>query len=228
MSADQRYLFKPTKGSSHSWAISWFEQLKPTDKVLDVGCGSCTLGEILKSRGITQIFALENDAGAQAKARGIYLDVQSDLSNFAGQRFDCLLLLDVLEHLPTPEEFFKAAAQLLSPGGLILISVPNIAHWSIRLLLLLGRFDYTPRGLLDRTHLQFFTRRRLRSLIRSDEGLEIVEFNSSISPAEFVLPKFLVDSFLFDLFCSMRLFGARVWPGLCAYQHLAALRKQSS
>src|SRR5262249_51763726 len=65
---------------------------------------------------------------------------------------------DVLEHLRDPWSVLSWLRTLLAPGGRAVISIPNIAHWTSRRALLRGRFDYADHGLLDRTHLRFFTR----------------------------------------------------------------------
>ena len=79
--------------------------------------------------------------------------------------YDVVLFLDVLEHLAHPEEVLIAARGWLRPRGIVLCSIPNVAHWRVRLSLLRGRFDYEDVGLLDRTHLRWYTRRTARELV---------------------------------------------------------------
>lgn len=220
-----RYQHKPFIGSSHTWALSRCANISTSSRVLDIGCGSGAIGRALKERGIQNIFAVEVDAQARENAAGIYARVGSSLSDFAGQRFDVILLLDVLEHLTNPDAFLKEAIDLLSPGGTMLISVPNIAHWSVRLPLLFGFFKYTQRGILDKTHFQFFTRRRLRRLIKNQGTLKQLRIGASIAPVEFVVPKWLWNTRLFLLMGRMRLVAAQIFPGLLAYQHLAEAKK---
>ena len=78
--------------------------------------------------------------------------------------FDAIIFADVLEHLVDPWKVLRKMHPLLSPTGRVLISVPNVAHWTARLNLLLGRFDYTDGYLMDRTHLRWFTRRTAKEL----------------------------------------------------------------
>ncbi|HEY3341992.1 MAG TPA: class I SAM-dependent methyltransferase [Anaerolineae bacterium] len=78
--------------------------------------------------------------------------------------FDAIIFADVLEHLVDPWKVLREMRPLLSPVGRVLISVPNIAHWTARMNLLLGRFDYTEGYLMDRTHLRWFTRRTAREM----------------------------------------------------------------
>ena len=79
--------------------------------------------------------------------------------------YDVILAGDLLEHLRAPERLLAALRPALAPGGGWVISVPNVAHWSVRKELLLGRFDYTARGIMDRSHLRWFTRRSLARML---------------------------------------------------------------
>jgi hypothetical protein len=88
--------------------------------------------------------------------------------------FDVACLLDVLEHVRNPNEVLQWASKLVRPGGLILVSLPNITHAAVRLQLLSGRFSYTPTGLLDRGHVHFYDREEAETLI-ADAGLQIIE-----------------------------------------------------
>jgi 2-polyprenyl-3-methyl-5-hydroxy-6-metoxy-1,4-benzoquinol methylase len=101
--------------------------------------------------------------------------------------FDAIVYGDVLEHLIDPRRVLVELDRALGPEGFVVISVPNIAHLYIRLLLLLGRFDYIDRGILDDSHLRFFTARSLRALI-ADAGLTIERFTATPAPLYQVLP----------------------------------------
>jgi len=131
----------------------------------------------------------------------------------------------VIEHLPNPEEFLKSVAKMLNPGGVLLLSVPNVAHWSVRIPLLFGFFNYTDRAILDKTHLQFFTRRRLTKILHDVGSLKITHLGATIEPAEFVLPKIIWNNPIFRFCSQIRLTIAHLLPGLMAYQHVAILRK---
>ncbi len=74
-----------------------------------------------------------------------------------GEQFDLVTYGDVLEHLLEPQDVLRETRNLLAPGGRVLISLPNIAFWTMRVKLLMGRFEYESMGLLDYTHLRFFT-----------------------------------------------------------------------
>jgi 2-polyprenyl-3-methyl-5-hydroxy-6-metoxy-1,4-benzoquinol methylase len=88
-------------------------------------------------------------------------------AEFRGERFDAVLFADVLEHLRDPGRVLLRVRPLLADGGAVIASIPNVAHGSVRLALLNGQFRYTPTGLLDNTHLRFFTRDSVRDLFEA-------------------------------------------------------------
>jgi 2-polyprenyl-3-methyl-5-hydroxy-6-metoxy-1,4-benzoquinol methylase len=141
-------------------------------RVLDVGCATGYLAEALVARGCT-VSGVEFDAEAAEEARP-HLDrlVVADLEQvdlaeeFGDDRFDVIVFGDVLEHLRDPLAVLRSARRLLADRGSVVASIPNIAHGSVRLALLAGRFDYQPLGLLDTTHVRFFTRASVEDLFR--------------------------------------------------------------
>jgi methionine biosynthesis protein MetW len=148
--------------------------------VLDLGCWDGLLLETLAKHAGCRGVGIERnaDAAARARARGIEV-VEADLDadpfadRLGGRRFDVAILADVLEHVLRPVELLRTIVdRCLRPGGHLVLSVPNVAHGSIRLALLLGDFEYTETGILDRTHLHFWTRRGLHAVLR-DAGLKI-------------------------------------------------------
>ncbi len=225
----ERYQSKPFFGSSHWWALGWISTLKSTARALDIGPGSGVLGQALHDRGIGDSSAVEIDPATREKLEGLYRQVAGTLDDLSVRTYDFVLLMDVLEHMSQPEEFLKRLLPLLNPGGTLLVSVPNIAHWSIRLSLLLGKFDYTDRGILDRTHLQHFTKDRIIGLLGRFPSLRVKEYSISIVPVELLLAegvrkKKSVRLFL-QFFGKLRRTLGSYLPGLCAYQHLIALEK---
>jgi len=149
--------------------------------VLDVGCGTGCLGEFLRNSKRCYVVGVEIAPEAAAAARTRCDEVvQCDVAQMrdwdgGGRRFDRVIFSDVIEHLADPRATLVWAAPLLTDTGRIVLAVPNIAHWSIRLSLLFGRFDYAESGILDDTHLRFFTARALRNLL-SSSNLAIDEF----------------------------------------------------
>ena len=140
-------------------------------RVLDVGCASGYLAEALSAAG-NKVSGVELDPVAAEAARPL-LDrlvvgdiEQLDLvDEFGAGAFDVVIFADVLEHLRDPVEVLRRARPLLAEGGYAVLSIPNVAHGSVRLALLRGRFEYRPVGLLDDTHLRFFTRDSFEQLI---------------------------------------------------------------
>ena len=156
----------PTSANcSHSIMLGYVT--KPAPLVLDVGCACGDLGVALKEHKGATVFGLEysSDSIAIAKATGAYEDIrQCDLDSFASAdveawkgMFDYVVCGDVLEHLRNPTRTLSELIQLLKPEGGIVASVPNIAHMYVIAQLMGNRFPYTPCGLLDETHIHFFT-----------------------------------------------------------------------
>ncbi|HEX5927553.1 MAG TPA: class I SAM-dependent methyltransferase [Baekduia sp.] len=145
-------------------------------RVLDVGCATGYLAAELARRGCT-VDGIEFDPVAAQQARAhcrevVVGDLEAPSTHagvqrmLTGARPDVIICADVLEHLHDPWTVLAWLGTLLAPGGRAVISVPNIAHWTARRALLRGRFDYTDHGLLDRTHLRFFTRASAAELAR--------------------------------------------------------------
>jgi GT2 family glycosyltransferase/2-polyprenyl-3-methyl-5-hydroxy-6-metoxy-1,4-benzoquinol methylase len=147
----------------------------PGATVLDLGCGSGSLGQFLsQTKGCTLDGVTLSDAEAvhaQPHYRRVLVDnlETCDLTaTFAGQRYDYIVCADVLEHLSRPEQVLAACRQLLTPEGRLLISVPNAGYIGLIAELLDGEFLYREEGLLDRTHLRFFTRRSLTRFLGAE------------------------------------------------------------
>lgn len=148
------------------------ELVGPGKAVLDVGCATGYLARALAEQGCV-VAGVEYDPEAAAVARPSLAElVVADLDDaelaqlFAGKTFDSIVFGDVLEHLADPDGVLQSATRLLAPGGSIVISVPNVTHGSVRLALLQGRWEYRDSGLLDRTHVRFFTRESTLAMVR--------------------------------------------------------------
>src|SRR4051812_29183976 len=132
------------------------------------------MSEVLKQRLGCTVIGVELSAAAGALAepfceRVIIGDVEAlDLEDLlAGEQFDCIIVADVLEHLRQPEVLLRRLTPLLTKDGAIVGAIPNIAHGSVRLSLLEGEFRYRDTGLLDSTHIRFFTRDTVQELLES-------------------------------------------------------------
>lgn len=163
-------------------------------RVLDVGCASGYLAEALGAQG-NKVSGVELDPEAAEKARP-FLDrlvvgnvEDLDLvAEFGPGEFDVLVFADVLEHVKDPVDVLRRSRPLLAEGGYAVLSIPNVAHGSVRLALLRGRFDYQPLGLLDDTHLRFFTRSSLDRMV-VDAGFVAVDTRQTTAgPFETEIP----------------------------------------
>jgi methionine biosynthesis protein MetW len=179
-----RYDWNPTFGPEHVGEVPAIIQNWVPDgaRVLDVGCGtgSHTLKFI---HGKTcKVLGVEPDAARADVARSRGLDVvtglmDEDLLEARGP-FDLIIFSDVLEHVPAPASLLDVAKKGLAPGGAIVASVPNVAHWAVRLMLLSGRFDYRETGIMDATHLRWFTQKTIRGLFEYS-GMRVHEISAA-------------------------------------------------
>lgn len=165
------------QGTSHALLVAMTGANKP---VLDVGCDTGYLGEALTAMGCTvDGFEYNESAAEVARTRMRRVEVGDleavDLGEvFGAGKYEVVLFGDVLEHLRDPLPVLRGARRLLSPGGSVIISVPNVAHGDVRMALLAGRFAYTKVGLLDDTHTRFFTRDSLTRFL-TDAGFVLVD-----------------------------------------------------
>jgi 2-polyprenyl-3-methyl-5-hydroxy-6-metoxy-1,4-benzoquinol methylase len=216
--------------------------------VLDVGCGFATTSQHIEKRG-NRVTGIESSAEAVAVARTRVSEViHADLQNhpLAGRRFDVIIFADVLEHLAWPIGVLRGYLDLLKDGGSIIVSLPNVGLWSVRLNLLLGRFQYEETGVLDRTHLRFFTRRSARAMIES-AGLKIIRrtYNPGLvrpfvplakkllggAASESHDPSSLLESRPYKLYLKtiypIERIIASAWPGALAFQMIFEARRSS-
>jgi len=213
------YPIKQSRYSSHYYARQMVGNQK---EVLDVGCGEGFFAaELVKnSNRVTGVDSLPPSRAGSALAQYYSANLDHGLEDVIktvqGKRFERILLLDVLEHLQNPARILADCQRLLFSDGQIIVSVPNIANFSVRLLLLAGRFDYTDRGILDRTHLRFFTRKTARALLQ-DAGYRIVEEKLTVVPVELVLG-LTPDAWLCRVLNRCLYVVTRLLPGLFGYQ----------
>jgi glycosyltransferase involved in cell wall biosynthesis len=162
----EEYQLKPSEGSSHG-RISKLLKSKPPSKILDLGCSSGLLAERLVEMGhhVTGVDVVEIAGVAERTNHFVKADLNDGIPIEVGAGFDIVLAADVFEHLVNPGHLMAQVRDVLSPDGTALFCVPNIAHWYPRLRSTLGIFDYDQRGILDSTHLRFFTRRSIRKLV---------------------------------------------------------------
>lgn len=191
-------------------------------RLLDVGTADGFLARRLSEQG-WQVTGIERDADSARQAqphcsRVLVADLNRALPEMEG-RFETILYGDVLEHLSDPEAVFQGLNRFLAPGGTVIVSMPNIAHLSVRAGLLFGRFGYTERGILDRTHLRFFTLKSFREFLRQG-GIRTLETRFTPAPLELVVPERWRGPWLRAVQRAHAL-AARAWPGGLAYQFIA-------
>jgi 2-polyprenyl-3-methyl-5-hydroxy-6-metoxy-1,4-benzoquinol methylase len=205
-------------------------------RVLDAGCGFATTSARIQQLG-NEVTGIDSSPEVEAVAakrlsRVIHGDVTTaDLGN---EQFDVIIFADVLEHLPWPLGVLRRYLQWLAPGGSVIVSLPNVGLWSVRLAHLFGRWTYDETGVLDRTHLRFFTRRSARWLI-GEAGLHVVKttYNPGlVRPLVPLAKKFvggnsdapdaLLNSRPYQLYLKsaypVERAVASLWPGMLAFQ----------
>jgi 2-polyprenyl-3-methyl-5-hydroxy-6-metoxy-1,4-benzoquinol methylase len=156
-------------------------------RVLEVGCSSGYFTKALCDRGC-EVVGIELDAEAAALAENWAervvvgdLDARNLWRELDAETFDAITFGDILEHLRDPLATLRTAVRFLKPSGVVSISVPNVAHGDVRIALLQGSFPYKQTGLLDRTHIRFFTKTELMDLIR-EAGLVPVDMKRVVRP----------------------------------------------
>jgi SAM-dependent methyltransferase len=140
-----------------------------------------------------------------------------------GKRFDRVLLLDILEHLYDPERILQQCHRLVQEDGQVIVSVPNVANLSVRLSLLFGRFNYTDRGILDKTHIHWYTRKAARRLL-TNAGYRIVAERLTVIPIALALG-ISPQGVLFNALNRTLGMLTRMMPGLFGYQIMLIARR---
>jgi 2-polyprenyl-3-methyl-5-hydroxy-6-metoxy-1,4-benzoquinol methylase len=160
--------YNDSVGSTHNLVVGFVPQ---DSSVLEFGCATGYMSEVLVDRRGCRVTGIEIDPEAAAAAqaycdRVIIGDAETlDLNaHLSGELFDAILFADFLEHLRDPRALLRRVRPLVADGGSVIASIPNVAHASVRLALLSGRFRYRQQGLLDESHLRFFTRDSIRDL----------------------------------------------------------------
>jgi SAM-dependent methyltransferase len=139
-------------------------------KALDVGCGSGEFGKKLKSRMDAEVWGVELSDGAAAEARTkidkiIVGDIEEDELPLPAHYFDCIFFNDILEHLKYPWNVLKNSRVLLHDNGWVVASIPNVRYYpNIRNLIVGKSWDYADEGILDKTHLRFFTKKTIEDM----------------------------------------------------------------
>jgi 2-polyprenyl-3-methyl-5-hydroxy-6-metoxy-1,4-benzoquinol methylase len=191
--------------------------------VLDIGCASGFLRHFLPAPDF-YLIGVEYNRELVVQAKALYDQVhQTDLNLMSEldlpQRPDAVVFGDILEHLANPELVFShILKQNVTPGTQVVISLPNIAHAFVRLSLLLGRFDYADRGILDRTHLRFFTLKTAQQLC-VDCCVRITTMMATPTPLPLISSSFAEGRPLFPLYVANAILAHR-FKTLLGYQFI--------
>lgn len=182
------YAFKEGDGSSHAVLLEMLSSL-PKSRILDLGCSGGLLARRIRAEGhyVVGVDSMEVP-GVRRYTDEFYIgDLNRGIPAAAGAGFDIVVAGDVIEHLAEPAPALRAMRAVLRPGGELLLSVPNFGHWYPRIRIAVGAFGYDRRGILDDTHLRFFTRSTLRRLVRS-AGFDILQERATGLPLTTVAP----------------------------------------
>lgn len=160
-------------------------------KILDVGCSSGYFGKYLKDKYKAIVWGIEIDKQDALNAKKTLDEVitknlencQNWKNEFGNNKFDLIICADIIEHLIDPWKFVKKLKQLLTPTGSIIFSIPNVGHYTIKLSLLNNQWRYQNTGLMDKTHLRFFTYQHVIKLIEdADLFIQKIKFTTSEIP----------------------------------------------
>lgn len=155
----------------------------------------------------------------------IVVDLDRELPSLNGE-FDVIVYGDIFEHLKDPMMVFRHCNRHLKPGGAIIVSVPNFAHAWVRLNVLMGRLEYAERGILDRTHLRFFTLKSFREFL-SKAGVDVEKLVAVPAPLFLAVPERYHGMWLrAGHWLNAAL--ARGWSTVFGYQFVAVARKRSN
>jgi methionine biosynthesis protein MetW len=204
----------------------------PNSSVIEIGCGTGILGEVLRNLGRFKYEGYEPSHARAQKAVSKGLKVHNryiDESNISDLGLcDVVVLADVIEHLGNPYELLQLAQKIMHSSSVIIISVPNVAHWSVRLGLCAGKFQYTETGILDSTHLRWFTVDTLVSFLkRSGFNTTTVKYTSGyMLPCYQFLRKGIMKLIPHKAKERGLAYLVRLWPRLFACQIIVSCKKQ--
>jgi predicted TPR repeat methyltransferase len=212
------YQFKDFEGSSHRILIDLIARYAPRGgTLLDLGASAGHLGAAVRgqfSRTLGFEYELECIDRLRDRFDGALIVDLEKLKRLPA-KLDAIVLADVIEHLRDARRLLGLVRDALAPHGRIFVSVPNIANITVRLGLLLGIFEYRDRGILDNTHLRFYTMRTIkRDLDRA--GFRVLAVRGSSVPIRLIVP--WMPNFILRLGESVLTVVTRLWKSLFAYQ----------
>jgi len=212
------YQLKLQRHSSHSKLLRLLKHAPILSRILEVGIANGYIGKNLSQCNF-EIIGIEKDKDSAGEAAEYYrkifiLDLdKEDLPRL--EPFDFIILFDILEHLYEPDRTLKKVLYFLKDNGQVIISIPNIANWAIRLRLLFGNFNYSDKGILDRSHLRFFTLKTARQFIQ-EANLKIIHSDFTSIPFQFLVKPGWLSNCINEFYYLL----VRLYPKLFAYQFI--------
>ncbi|HUO84180.1 MAG TPA: class I SAM-dependent methyltransferase [Thermoanaerobaculia bacterium] len=217
------YTYKDFRGSSHRILLELMRKhCRTRGRLVDVGAAGGELGENARSlfdKGLALEYDRRNLPSLRRRFDAAAIVNLEEIDSLP--RAGTIVLADVIEHLREPGRMLRLARTAIEPDGLLFVSVPNVANLAIRASLLFGSFRYGDRGILDRTHLRFYTLDTVREEVRQS-GFEIVSTHGSALPLRLVapwIPEILLQG-------SERLLTvlASIWTSMFGYQIILVAR----
>jgi 2-polyprenyl-3-methyl-5-hydroxy-6-metoxy-1,4-benzoquinol methylase len=223
------YAWKDAPDASHRMALGMVAG-RARGRVLDLGCGSGRVAAELRSQGhvVVGVDAAPEPETARRVDRLVTADLDAGLPVEVKEAapFDVVVAADVLEHLRAPDRLLRELHDVCTPETILVVSIPNIGHWYPRLRIGLGRFDYDHRGILDATHMRFFTWRSFVGLayragwrveLRRVTGLPLEILERDGGPG--------LKQSVGQAVRAVDRVARGAWPSLFAYQYVAVLSR---
>lgn len=215
--------FNPTPFEGHRIA---FDKVPPGSTVLDIGCATGYFAKELKDRKNCRVWGIDINKDALNIAKKYCEEVyQRDLSHIHSlpvkrHFFDVILILDVIEHLPNPENLLTILHTYLKKDGIAVVSLPNIAFISIRLMLARGKFTYRDTGIMDRTHMRFFTKETFLELF-SKTGWHVEDFDVASGFSQITT----IGKYLDHIPKSIQYHITKLFPTLLGFQFIGVFER---
>ncbi|MCW2846549.1 MAG: putative glycosyltransferase/methyltransferase [Marmoricola sp.] len=212
---------RESEAASNRQILALLENLEPS-RVLDVGCARLKLDEALRRRGhrLTGTASAETPEISKHVDEFVPGDLDHGLPDGVGSDFDLVVFADTLEHVRHPQRLLRQASSRLAPGGRLVVSVPNFGHWYPRARTVLGAFDYDQRGILDATHVRFFTRRSILRMLKKS-GLVVTRMSTTGLPLDVVMGR---PSLVKRVLLAVDGWLVRARPTLFAYEFIFEVR----
>lgn len=230
---ETKYILKDQFDSPHSRVL---KNIKPNSRILDLGCNDLSLSKILKKNKSCHVIAIDKEKRIDITNEideYISFDLDNGPPDLDYSKIDCILLLDVIEHLKNPEQFLIKLKKNIDryPSISVVISTPNIGFILIRLMLLFGSFNYGKNGILDKTHTRLFTFSSFRNLLTQSD-FKIKEISGVPAPFPLVtgnnfLGKSLMKISHFFIFLRKTLFSYQIYSIIYPVTSIELLLEQA-